>query len=120
MKKIPKNLNHRGLRSDRDDIFTERIFLDLWEEENKRVPMVNFGNTALELILNTNKFPVTDDLVRPRKVSEVTQRDADVAATVIQWLGSKCGACFLLKAELAIKKEAQKLQEEFNEKYNRG
>lgn len=77
--------------------------------------MVDGGNTTLELILNLmspeERYPNGFHPDPPHPVTPVSQRDADVAATVIQWLGTNCGACFLREAEERIIAGAK---EEFN------
>lgn len=63
----------------------ERAFLEEWKEINKRAPMINHGWGTLEIILSSDF----------NDVQPISQRDANVAATVIQWLGTVCGQCFL-------------------------
>ena len=101
-----ENITHRGLRQDRiQEEGSEKIFADVWEETNVRRLGTNNGYTALELILN--KFNSNIHFAYPNPNPEdnfipPTQRDADVASTVIQWLGTKCGACLLFEAENRI------------------
>lgn len=76
----------------------ERLFREHWREENKRRPGVNCGLGSLELLLN----PVLGHEVQ---CPEITQRDATVAATVIQWLGTSCGNGFLDAVEQEYRKE---------------
>lgn len=56
----------------------EVTFAQLWKEENN----ANERRFLLQLLLQ----------------DELTQRDAEVAATVIQWLGSNVGMSFLTEA----------------------
>jgi hypothetical protein len=70
----------------------ERIFLRRWRAENKGVSGINGGRGILEIILSEDNT-----------VAELTQRDATVAATVIQWFGTNCGRCFLEETEREIK-----------------
>jgi len=114
-----KELSHKGLMPHRRDLYPERIFAELWEQENKRDPAINFGNTALESILNT--IPWRErylSLATPKPVTPISQRDADVAATVIQWLGTSCGKAFLDEAERLIRKEAIKESANHHKKNN--
>jgi hypothetical protein len=79
------SIKHKGLRTYRfkfNDNPMERVFAEAWVEENRVVS----GNSLLDHLL-------AEDPNRPR--GEVSQRDATVAATVIQWLGSPVGQCFL-------------------------
>lgn len=56
----------------------EKVFADIWEEENKR-------NNILESLLVDHGL-------------QVTQYEASIVATVIQWLGTNCGHSFLQTA----------------------
>ncbi len=76
----------------------ERIMLKRWRAENKRVPGTNGGRGVLEIIVSED-----NDAAAP-----LTQRDATVAATVIQWLGTNCGRCFLEQCEREIKTSIEK------------
>ena len=61
----------------------EKILADMWERENDPVAMrgTNGGWGILSALLREHP----------------TQRDAFVAATIIQWLGTNVGFCFLVK-----------------------
>lgn len=81
-------IKHEGLRTYRfkfNDNPMEKVFAEAWVEMN----MVVSGNGLLDHIL-------AEDPNKPK--GEVSQRDATVAATVIQWLGSPVGQCFLRDA----------------------
>jgi hypothetical protein len=67
---------------------TERIFAEKWEEINTE------GRDILAWILNT--FSPTDGRQIKGVVSE---RDAEVAASVIQWLGSPVGQSWLQEVQ---------------------
>ena len=73
-------IKHVGLRADRlrrePD---EKRFADEWRKQN------SFDPPLLAQMLGDGLRPSTD----------VTQRDAEVAATVIQWLGSHVGSHFV-------------------------
>lgn len=86
---------HESLQPRRLANDAERIFADQWQKENDRRPGTNHGYTLLEWIVT----PSGDEF--PERVS---QRDAHVAASVIQWLGTGCGYGFLLGCEQLIKK----------------
>jgi hypothetical protein len=80
-----KQIKHEGLRTYRfsfNDNPKEKDFAEAWKAENKIVS----GNSLLDHIL-------AEDPNYPK--GEVSQRDATVAATVIQWLGTPVGQCFL-------------------------
>lgn len=63
----------------------EKAFADTWEAENKKVSGWNQGLGILQ-----------DLFFRGHNcVHEVTRMERWVAATVVQWLGTNCGFCFL-------------------------
>jgi hypothetical protein len=71
---------HKGLHRYRfGDNPLEKKFADEWQRRNG-------GRGVLDYLL-------AKDNNRP--AGEVSDRDAEVAATVIQWLGSHVGRCFL-------------------------
>ena len=76
----------------------ERIFLKRWRSENKSRQAFNGGAGVLELILSEDSNDYAADL---------TQRDATVAATVIQWLGTNCGRAFLHECEREIERQRE-------------
>lgn len=69
----------------------EKVFADKWKEECKRLTYRNGGCGKLDLIVQDSDSPL------------VTQRDANVAASVIQWLGSNVGRAFISECEREIK-----------------
>lgn len=115
-------LKHEGNRPDRArDLMPERVFAEEWKKENERVLAVNFGLIALELILNSNLL--TQQAFGHNYFADLdrrpTQRDATVAATVIQWLGTNCGKCFLDRCETQVKQERERERIAFNERWNK-
>lgn len=97
---------HRSLNPDRLGHPPEAIYLRLWQEEQERVGGINGGFGLLELLLAPTRM--SDAAPRrcigdpPLLVPPVSQRDAEVAATVVQWLGTSCGQGFMFKAEREI------------------
>lgn len=77
----------------------ERVFLRKWRKENDNRAGINHGHGALELILSEN----SNECAFP-----ITQRDASIAATVIQWLGTNCGRCFVEECQKIIKDNSEK------------
>jgi len=72
----------------------EKAFADLWESENANMKAINHGFGQLQdLFISTDKY----GWIR-RFVFKITQREAVIVATVIQWFGSNCGMGFLHKA----------------------
>jgi hypothetical protein len=84
---------HVSLQPKRLSNDAERIYAEHWTKQNERQPAINSGFTLLEHIL----------LPDGQRVPErVTQRDAVVAASVIQWLGTSCGHGLVLQCEKEI------------------
>lgn len=71
----------------------ERAFADCWEEENVPKSYLNQGRGTLQNLF----FRSTGTGIFRRNilVTEINNRDAMIAATVVQWLGTNCGFCFL-------------------------
>lgn len=74
----------------------ERIYHEVWAKDNTRSPGWNSGFTTLEWILCPEG---------QRHPSPVTHRDAQVATSVIQWLGTNCGLALVREAERRINEE---------------
>lgn len=73
----------------------ERAFYEQWLKENEPRPGINFGQGILQdlFLVRGEDSPLT------RKwITEITNRDRMIAATVIQWLGSNVGMAFLQDA----------------------
>ena len=93
-----KTIKHEGTNQHRlNQNMLEKVFADEWREMNSREGR---GYGTLEYIMAEKpNYPN----------GEVTQRDAIVAASVVQWLGSPVGQSFietvLHKASLSKKKE---------------
>lgn len=91
---------HKGVlfRRTQDDCHhgrMEKAFAEHWDREQKPKAYVNYGVGALAWIV-TGRFEKNifghDWTPHPE---ELTQRDATVAASVVQWLGTNVGFCFL-------------------------
>jgi hypothetical protein len=80
-----RGITHEGLHTNRLRVrenVLENKFAEAWEKENSR----SDGHDLLDYLLAL-------DNNNPR--GEFSQRDATVAATIIQWLGTHVGQCFL-------------------------
>jgi hypothetical protein len=84
---------HISLQPKRLTNDAERIYAERWRKENERRPAINSGFTALEWILCPSDQRVPE---------RATLRDAVVAASIIQWLGTNVGHCFVMEAEKRI------------------
>ena len=93
------NPPHNSLQIARLNRMPERIYAEMWKKRNIRRAGVNSGFTFLELIL-APKGDVS-------KVQPVSDRDAEVAACVIQWLGTNCGFHFMSACEDKIENEIE-------------
>lgn len=67
----------------------EKAFADEWERENKKSPGLNYGHGLLQDLMFCGSTYFA------RAVHWVTPVERWIAATVIQWLGTNCGFCFL-------------------------
>ena len=83
----------------------ERIYVEEWREICKRRTGIDGGYGTLELLL-VKKY--RKNIISGRHdpiVEHVTQRDYEVATSVIQWLGTNCGASFINQCEQRVSKE---------------
>lgn len=67
----------------------ERSFSEEWQKENKKRPGINKGHGILQ-----DHF-IEDGLYRATFLCEITHKERLIVATIIQWLGTNCGRCFL-------------------------
>jgi len=82
----------------------EKIFAEKWQKTNERRPGINGGFGTLEILMNDSRWtsgPLFMGDVQPWR--PISQRDAVVAATVVQWFGTNCGRSFLWECERAVK-----------------
>lgn len=122
-----KTIKHNSNRMDRArDFIAEGIFLELWQEMQVRQVHSNHGFGALDLILN-NKMDFAKSIIhgtpmreRLKLIDGYSQRDAYVAASVIQWLGTREGAVFIVEAERRIEEAQKAAAEKFHRVHNLG
>lgn len=96
---------HRTINPDRLGNIAEAIYFRRWVAQQERIPWLNSGRGTLENVLTPtrverngwNRF--TGD---PAYVPPISQRDAEVAATLMQWLGTSCGRGFVWECEREI------------------
>ena len=72
----------------------ERAFADAWEDKNKPGPL-DFGHGILQDLMFRNRPGEIVDRHFKRVPFWITQREAVIVATIIQWLGTNCGFGFL-------------------------
>lgn len=85
-----------GLHPNRMQNPAERIYVEVWRQQNERHPWLNSGHTLLEWILCPEG---------QKKPGRVSQHDATVATTVIQFLGTNGGRCLMHTAEQLIDRQ---------------
>lgn len=102
--------NIESLQPGRMRNYSERIFVEQFRKECVAEPGVNGGWGLLELILVPDSTPISG-FGHPQHVPHVSQRDAHVAASVIQWLGTSCGRAFIHTCERKIDAERQGMNE---------
>lgn len=70
----------------------ERAFAENWIDENIQRGWLNHGYGILQgLFIEGGERP----LEFPRLITRITKRDRMIVATIVQWLGTNCGWCFL-------------------------
>jgi len=79
----------------------EAVYFELWSEANKRSRNINGGYTLIEHLLCPSSQ--RDSFTKRAKPNDVSQHDMTIATTVIQWLGTNVGRCFIERAEAEIK-----------------
>jgi hypothetical protein len=72
----------------------EKAFYEQWLQENAPVAGVNCGHGILQDLFIESELTGFNRKV----IEEISNRDRMIVATVIQWLGSNCGMCFLGEA----------------------
>lgn len=91
---VHKSRQGRRLRKRLDDTNPERVYAAEWLRLNKRSG--SYPRGILELLLQSDEDRA-DCILRT-----VSQRDAEVAAAVIQWLGTNVGLSLIRRCELKI------------------
>jgi hypothetical protein len=93
-------LDHTGIHASRCEhpsSALEKAFAEQWRNENKTFGVLDALMRAADTVDQNVFSPLGDS--RPYQFADgVTQRDATVAASIIQWLGSNVGRCFLEEA----------------------
>lgn len=93
---------HRSLNPDRLSHIPELIFLRVWQKLQEKSLGLNHGYSTIEYILSPTRVPPHRLTDGPFYIPPVSQRDAEVAATVIQWLGTNGGLSLMREAERQI------------------
>jgi hypothetical protein len=88
---MPKVLNHRSNEFRRTKhSHREHAFAEMWKAENEPIRWINNGHGILQdLFIERGSWS-------QRWITKIiSNRDAMIAATVVQWLGTNCGMDFL-------------------------
>lgn len=89
-----KNLGFFTERLKYDEYDLENSLSRNWQKEQKR-KNINHGHGILQdLFVNPSGNMFKND----EAITKITDRDRLIVATVIQWLGTNCGMCFLNEA----------------------
>ncbi len=94
--RFPKKIVHRSHEYRRAQFnHRENAFSDEWVEQNEINSAINTGRGTLQGL-----FTRTDPRFYRSFITDliISNRDAMLAATVIQWLGTNCGMDFLMRA----------------------
>lgn len=88
--------SNKGISFDRvEHNIREKAFYDQWMKDNEPKLYLNYGHGVLQDLFIKSKSLFGFDR---EWLLEINNRDRLIAATVIQWLGSNCGMCFLSEA----------------------
>ncbi len=93
-----KNLGYRTDRLGYDPKDIENAFSSHWRKENKKRPGTNSGHGILQDLFiekKGNPFSLFQESFCYVKISK---KERLIVATIIQWLGTNCGFCFLQEA----------------------
>jgi hypothetical protein len=108
-RKQQKKIRHIGLRPDRNKYDPlERAFAEEWESENTGGYRSHtaYQRGILQALLNysvrkngeyVRSYGFNMSGIREKTAFQINQRDATIVATIIQWLGTNVGFCFLRK-----------------------
>lgn len=97
VRRAPKKVKHVSIDARRRQFSVREEGLSrLWEYENVPRRWLNHGYGILQNLMFEGRGPGVLDTRRCRHV--IRNREAAIVATVIQWLGTSVGFCFLERA----------------------
>ena len=73
----------------------EKAFAESWEKENVPQHGLNYGHGILQDLFFTGSPWFSNLNSRAKAIKIISRRERMIVATVIQWLGTNCGWCFL-------------------------
>lgn len=86
-----QNVGYRENRCENNP--REKAFRDRWLKENEPIAYINHGQGILQDLFIEAETPLS--MFSKRYVEYIQPRDRYIVATIIQWLGSNIGWCFL-------------------------
>ena len=86
-----KGLRHERTNQKRGE--REQTFSKHWRKENVRNAHINQGCGILQNLFFENVHPLS--CLTGTCITFISKRERFIVATVIQWLGTNCGWCFL-------------------------
>lgn len=90
---IDENIGYKHERCEHNE--AEKVFQKHWQKENLPLGWINKGQGVLQdLFIESNPNPLSP-ISGGKWIVEINKRDRMIVATVIQWLGTNCGWCFL-------------------------
>lgn len=97
MRSSPHRVCHRSLDFRRRATnVREEMFGRLWEHENKKRRGISYGHGILQDLMFSRIGMKDFDWPECRQI--IRNREAAIVATVVQWLGTNVGWCFLERA----------------------
>lgn len=110
---VHESLHKKRVEIDLEWCYKERAFIEQWQKENEVKTAI--GEPILERLLCTGDYIVkgTGEVL---ELDEMTQRDAFIASTIIQWLGTNIGQAFLQEVSNNCDKYRQQIKQEREEK----
>ncbi len=103
-----ENLGWKTNRLKFDPNDKENAFSQHWKEENRKNRGMNYGRGILQDLF----FEKSDSMHTPKCFLKITNRDRLVTATVIQWLGTNVGFCWLREALKKAGYEVKKIKKD--------
>jgi len=93
-----KNLGWKTDRLNYDPKDIENALSEHWVKENKKKAGINFGQGILQDLFFQRTGHPFSVMADTKLFLKITNRDRLIVATVIQWLGTNVGFCWLREA----------------------
>jgi len=90
-KPVNRSIDYHRTKYKDGNALLEKAFADHWEKENEPITGLNHGNGILQDLMLDRTY----DVCGYKEVDWLTNKERQVAATAIQWLGTNCGFNFL-------------------------